>query len=616
VTFWLILLAALAGGLVLTLLYDDGPPARVARLCAAMLLGLLVFGFAAFLGAMAAGTLNGFAVGLGMVATAAPCALLTRAPLRRQLLQAFRFPKPTAHDAINAIALVALLGLVMAGAAYFTPQPAVDPQFPAVATAVTNNLGDLPLHLAIITGFTSGQNYPPMDPELSGSRLAYPFMVDFLAAVFSWCGLSLPQALFVENLILGIVLVGLLHGFTLRLTESAPAARLAPWLLLLSGGLGWTLLFQDLQTASLMALPRDFTIGPDTGYRWGNSLTTLLIPQRSLLLGVPILLIVMDAWWTAVRREDGDRWFLAAGLLAGTLPLCHSFFFLVVGLMAACEAALFPGRGWLRFAGAALALAVPQMLWMAQGTSMRPGGFLAFSPGWDHGDTNAIWFWLKNSGLFLPLLGVAIYRGEGRAVRFYAPFLLCFLISNLFRLAPWIWDNIKVLYVWYVASVPLVALVVARMPRVLAAACVALLVLAGALDNWRVVSRARELIVLDAAGVGFAVGLQVHTPPTALTVHAPVYDSPVYLSGRRSMLGYDGHIWSRGLNGGTRVDDIRRIYSGDAAAAELARRYGIQYLIWGPAERREYPGQPWFVRALRPKFGHRGYVLYEIPPTR
>ncbi len=46
---------------------------------------------------------------------------------------------------------------------------------------------------------------------------------------------------------------------------------------------------------------------------------------------------------------------------------------------------------------------------------------------------------------------------------FYIPFLLCFIIPNLVRLAPWDWDNIKILIYWFVGSLPFVALLLARL---------------------------------------------------------------------------------------------------------------------------------------------------------
>ena len=52
-----------------------------------------------------------------------------------------------------------------------------------IYTGFTNNLGDLPLHLQVINSFVQGQNLPPEDPTFAGVRFAYPFLVDFLAAM-------------------------------------------------------------------------------------------------------------------------------------------------------------------------------------------------------------------------------------------------------------------------------------------------------------------------------------------------------------------------------------------------------------------------------------------------
>ena len=49
---------------------------------------------------------------------------------------------------------------------------------------LVNNWGDLPLHLAYITSFVWGNNIPPQDPSFAGEKLVYPFLSDFLSAIF------------------------------------------------------------------------------------------------------------------------------------------------------------------------------------------------------------------------------------------------------------------------------------------------------------------------------------------------------------------------------------------------------------------------------------------------
>jgi hypothetical protein len=155
--------------------------------------------------------------------------------------------------------------------------------------------------------------------------------------------------------------------------------------------------------------------------------------------------------------------------------------------MAACFALLTRRRWfeWSVFFLAAGIVAVPELLWAMLGTANKTRTFIGREYGWDHGDQNIIWFWLKNTGLFIPLLlaAIALLIHKSRVfgarsndeteaetadfgsqttnyknlLLFWLPFALCFIVPNLVRLAPWIWDNIKVLIYWFVASVPIVA---------------------------------------------------------------------------------------------------------------------------------------------------------------
>jgi hypothetical protein len=198
--------------------------------------------------------------------------------------------------------------------------------------------------------------------------------------------------------------------------------------------------------------------------------------------------------------------------------------------------------------------------------------------------------------LFIPLLLVALmerrpeYATPKRLLLYYLPFLLCFIIPNLIKLAPWIWDNIKVLFWWYVASAPLVALLLARAikasrsARWLAAGALATLTLAGGLDILRVVSGATEYREFDPSGVAIAKLISDRAAPRAVVLHAPTFNSPVFLTGRRSLLGYPGWMWSRGLDVAQRQAEIGRMYAGAPDAGALLRRYGVEYVLIGPEE--------------------------------
>jgi hypothetical protein len=400
-----------------------------------------------------------------------------------------------------------------------------------------------------------------------------------------------------------------------------------------------------------------------------------------LLLGLPLALVVITQWWIATGTEEeedearqatGERTeeekgggrkgkagkkakrvsrpaappvphfqflsfsisprvarMIGAGVVAGLLPLAHAHSFVVLMLMGGCLALLFPRwRAWFIFFAVALVIAAPQMWWATRGSAARAGSFFGWQFGWDRGQQNVLWFWFKNTGLFIPLLVAAVawlaLRGRGLAVApkrlllFYLPFTLLFVISNAGKISPWVWDNIKVLYYWYIASVPLVALLLARLWRLhvatRAAAVVLLLTLtlAGALDVWRVVSEASEQREFDSRGVAFAEVVKANTAPRSLILHAPTYNHPVYLTGRRALMGYAGHLWSQGIDYLPREAELKRMYAGAPDAETLLTKHGVDYVVVSPLERSAVPVNEQFFRRFTKVGETGGYSLYKV----
>jgi hypothetical protein len=621
----LLLLIATASGTLLTFVYDRSAP-MAARLCMGASTGLVLMAAIGFLLALTRLGLSAASIGLTAAIMLLPFLLLSRKRFREAAAAGMAAaPKTTdsanPRPALRKAAYVAfyacfaiLFAIVFVQAAYKTPE--------GLYTGVRNNLGDLTLHLQVISSFAQGQNLPPEDPTFAGVRFAYPFLTDFLAAMFMRCGAGILGAMWLENMVLAMALVGIIHYWTLLLTQSRLAGMIAPVLVIFSGGFGWTWILQEVHNTTngliplLWHLPHDYTIEDAPSIlRWGNSMTTLFVTQRSILLGMPLAICIFCLWWKSIAGAPGEsdqdqpyRRMAAAGLFAGLLPLTHAHTFLVVTGTAACLALLFLKlwRSWLLFFALAGIVALPQVLWLGRAGGVQVQSYLAWQPGWDHGAYNPALFWLVNTGLFIPLLVVALgWRRPEKALptrllMFYSPFLFCFIVPNLVRLAPWIWDNVKVLIYWYVASAPLVALVLARGFRQksgwrwLAAGAFATLILSGGLDIFRVVSGQTVFREFDRDGIALASAISTNVSPRALVLHAPNFYSPVFLTGRRSLLGYPGWIASRGLDYSQRESEIVRIYAGAPDAEALLRRYQVDYVLVGPAELAAMPVSPQF----------------------
>jgi hypothetical protein len=632
------------GGLALTyMVFDDEP--LLWRFALGCVVGSALFGSTVFVLASV------FGFGTPIVAAALAIVLLPLVLLRKgEQRNAFRGDLLHAREKIvspgirRLPSLAYFLFFFFLFLFFFDRVMIVTPE--GIFTGGSQNLGDLPFHLGAIYSFTEGAVFPPENPSFAGAKFSYPFIADLVTACFVKLGADIRDAMIVQNVAWAFSLLVIVERFVFRLIRDRLAARIAPFLLFFSGGLGFVWFFSDYASQSrglydlFLNLQKDYTIGPD--FRWGNSLVTLFMTQRSLLLGMPLTVAILAFLWSrfsadtidgpgkkpAGGRSSGLLPFLFAGLFAGMLPLIHlhslAVLFVVTAVLFAARSGLW--REWLVFGAGVALIALPELLWSITGSATRASEFISRHFGWDSGETNFIWFWVKNTGVFIPLIAAGFYLlfrrpehntpdaekakkkthkirkqgphvdhasaaavGQGKELLlFYLPFALLFVIANLFKLAPWEWDNIKVLIYWYLGSIPFVAFALAwlwqRSPAIKAAAGILFfaLVLSGALDVWRTVSGQINNRVFDADAVEIADAISKRTPADALFLNAPTYNTAVVLTGRRSLMRYPGHLSSHGIDYHVRESDIQRIYSGGPIADQLLEKYGVDHVLFGP----------------------------------
>ncbi len=487
--------------------------------------------------------------------------------------------------------------------------------------------GDWQAHLAYAASFAYGDGFDLGTPIAAGEDFSYHFGADLFAATLQPLGVSLPSALALTSGYLAFAFPVVMYVVGVRIVEQRVAAALAVVLFTMAGGWGFGRFFRDLGDRGagvVWDLPRDYTRDFDT-YWMDNPVLGHLYPQRPTLIGFPIALMAVALLWGA-RKTWSRRTFGFVGVLVGLTPMFHTFGWgtaLVLGLL---WAAVDRRVEWLWFAVPAVVLSLPALLWL-----LPPESAFRWHWGWVAGDgpLDIGWFWLLNTGLFAPLLAIALYRrdllppGVGRA---FAPIWLWFVGAHLALPHPWEGNNSKYVIFWWMFGSFFVAVLlvgVARRARwggpVVAAGLVLSLTLAGGLDLWKALDGTHGVYpveVMSAGDVLVADWTRAATEPDDVFAVSPSSTgSPIpALAGRQVLTGFTGWVFDLGIpTWAERADATREILAGAPDAVDLARRWDVDYVVIGPDELRDGADPAFWAAAGTLVYDFGGFRVYEVP---
>lgn len=452
----------------------------------------------------------------------------------------------------------------------------------ALLTLLPHNYGDLPLHWTYIQHFASGAPFWPENPILAHERLRYPLGVDLLAAAFLKLGARMEVVL---------PAMGLAGAALVALALRAWGGAFAVAAFLLSGGV-----------SGLAALAAVATADVGAAAAWKNLFLALLVPQRGFLLALPAGLALLSSWRAKLLRGEPGLPGWVEGLVWGALPLVHLHTFAFVSVLGAAWAVA-SGR-WRAALGSLAVAFVPATWGVVQVTDgFRTAGLVGWAPGWTMGAEGPAAFLFWNFGIWLPLaaaaLVLAVRARRHEELLLLVPALGLFVALFFVRLAPWAWDNTKVMLWCYVLVLPaLFGLVLERLARPLRGLVLVLLFVAGAQSvAWACLGRAPRLEVLDRAE-HTAVCRALGETRTDRVATAQTFNHPVALCGRKLVAGYGGHLWSHGLDHAGIEARLSRLMRGEPGWVEDARALGASHVFWGPREAAAFPGsaRPWASR--------------------
>jgi hypothetical protein len=487
-----------------------------------------------------------------------------------------------------------------------------------LATALATNFGDLPLHINFIRNIAHGATFPLRNPIFASENLRYPFGSDLYSALWESLGIRLQAHLAFTGIALTSVSLVALRAF-------------AGWwgigAFFLSGGISGFAILKGVPIG-------DFQNGLD----WRNLFLSVFVSQRGFMFALPACLFLL----IGTRRFINDRnlplpALNALGFVWGILPFFHLHAFLVVSLlilMCALEGGLSGfERVFISFSqrsfGRPLAIAfIPAALFITYSTSSFSGiNIIHWAWAWTAHRGQVTEFLLLNFGpwLILPfLLGLGIFSLAGEFtveqrrrlwIEFGTYIILLILFFKL-MLAPWDWDNIKVL-IWPYLGLARLAWVVLdkRLGSVGRPIVGFLLFFSGFISVlWTLQQEPQKgPSVYSTSDLAYAEGALKNIPQLAVFASGSSHNHALTYFGRLRALGYHGHLWSHGIQFDSQAHDLEALYKGADNWLELAHKLGVNYIYWGPEERREFGegDRPW-MSSLANVSPVSNYQIYEI----
>lgn len=497
-----------------------------------------------------------------------------------------------------------------------------------LSTSTINAYGDLGFHLANITNLAYNATVPPANPILAGTNLTYPFFSNFFSAILLIAGATLNQAVVWPAFLLIPLTLFLFYHLALSLTNHPKIALIALLLFALGGStFGGLRVFDHLNRPHsswlqlLANLPINYTGHSDDpfGFYLINPIISLLLPQRSFMFGMPLAFIILLLLRSPSSHRPRPSVMVMAGLLAGLLPVFHAHTVVALVPIIIILFILQPSSAWLPFFYTAAITGLPGFLYFSTShASASASPHLQL--GWMAHNTNLIVFWLKNSGLLLPLTLLGFFLPVSKPAKALAlAGLSLFIAANVWLFAAWEWDNTKILVYWLLFTLPLAAAAGIHLWQTSKyywrAALLAVLVFhlfSGSIDVFRLALPGLPAWTeWDPSAIAMAKSIRTQTQRSDVILIAPYHNSPAAIAGRSVYLGFPGHVWTHGDSYAERESSIRLFYNGQLDTLPQIQPH---YVVVGPVEKSFYPDL--YIRPnWQPVARHDEYTLYRLPPS-
>ncbi|HKE57024.1 MAG TPA: hypothetical protein VKB46_09990, partial [Pyrinomonadaceae bacterium] len=495
--------------------------------------------------------------------------------------------------------------------------------------------GDLLFHIRAAVFFAEQGGWPNQSFFLAGQPVGYAFLADFISGLFWRLGFSIGNSFTIPTILLAAFFLLAFEWVVIRLTKSVRAAILSVVLFMGFGGLsGWSILpeLSPDTWAKLRTLPHGITVWREQNYAVLNPFV-MMLHQRSFLLGFPLFVVLLFLSWKFLEEKSlkvlGAITF-AAILLAFFHPFTWLAFLMVFPAwmfwLTVFRVRSFSRRELLMTCAALALMALGGFL-VVKGLQPSAGASsITLKIGWLATDISWIQFWIKNIGLYLvlgPLTVIYFWQRNRMLALLVLAGFTPFVAANLFQFAPWDWDNTKVFAPsWLILTIGVGSLISSWWEqdhpgvKMLALACLPILMLSGALEVARVIAyRSEPMVITSVADLSLGEAVRARLGKSAVLLTEPEASHPVFMySGRPSFVAYEGWLWSQAWKGKyeQRLLDAKSIYQGNDASRELIKKNQIDYVVIGPPEVKAGANKQWFDSNYPAVLTQQDYTLFDV----
>lgn len=475
-----------------------------------------------------------------------------------------------------------------------------------------NNLGDVSLHINYIQYFANGAKFWPDNTIFMGDKIRYPVGLDLFNSLLVLSGLDLQKSL---------IWVGLLSslGTGFMLFVWGKAFTLAGFLF--NGGLAG---FKFFDTFQYLDYQKDLA--------WKSLPLSVLVTQRGVLYAIPVGLLLLCSWRQRFSEEKKENSNLILPLwleilFYSSMPLFHLHTFIYLTIFLVC---FFLMLSKFRVYLAKLILfSIPlaTFIILLLTNNFKASSIIHLKWGWMMEKQNPIIFWIFNFGIFMPLViylliklfiqrklsSEKVTKLTSSEIFVYPAVALMILFFNL-MMAPWEWDNIKLLLWSYIIILPYIwdetILGLNKVKQYLlcfvlffsgfVCVCGGFPVLSGySLFNYGEVTAVSSI----------AKNIDIESRFAAF----PNYDHPLLYAGRKVVLGYPGWLWSHGYKINKKDEKLKKLMMGDKDWKVYVKELGVDYIFWGAREESQYRGslKPWEVEK-KPVYLNKWCKIYKV----